>query len=190
MLKGDSQSRNTMPHRACFSRLLWGFALTILDFRVGSVDLLPDSLGYILIALGAGALNRFSSGFRVAWVLGWILVPLSLFGDVNPIAPLETTRTVLDTAMLWFLLGGIMTLAASQGRPDLAERAGTRRIACVLLTLIGLFLEATGGLFIPLALATLLLSLMLSAMVLHLLYLVRAELSGAAGIGFAPGLGR
>jgi hypothetical protein len=174
-----------MPHRTYFSCLLWGFALTILDFRVGSVDLLPDSLGYILIALGAGALNDLSGKFGVARSLGWILVPLSVVGDVYPISTLETIRTLLDSAMLWFLLGGIMTFAASQGRPDIAKRASNRRIACVLLTLIGLLIEATGELAVPLALSTVLLTLMLLAMILHLLYQVRAELS-VAGVELAP----
>lgn len=174
-----------MSHRTYFSRLLWGVTLTILDFRISSVDLLPDSLGYILIALGAGALAGLSGEFGVARGLGWILVPLSVVGDVYPIFILETIRALLDSAMLWFLLGGIMTFAASQGRPDIARRASNRRIACVLLTLIGLLIEATGELAVPLALATVLLTLILLATILYLLYQVRAELS-AAGVELAP----
>lgn len=174
-----------MSHRTCFSCLLWGFTLTIFDFRVGSADFLPDSPGYILIALGAGALNDLSGKFGVARGLGWLLVPLSIVGDVHPISVLETIRTLLDSAMLWYLLGGIMIFAASQGRPDIARRASNRRIACVLLTLIGLLIEVTGELAVPLALATVLPDLILLAMILHLLYQVRAELS-AAGTELAP----
>jgi hypothetical protein len=168
-----------MSHRTCFSCLLCGFALTILDLRAGSVDLLPDSLGYILIALGAGALKGFRGGFGVARGLAWILVPLSVVGDLDSDLILETLRTLLDTAMLWYLLGGIMAFAASQGRPDIASRARNRRVACVLLTLIGLLIEVTGGLGVPLGLATLFLDFILLALILHLLYKVRAELGTA-----------
>ncbi|HLA83802.1 MAG TPA: hypothetical protein VJL29_03330 [Thermoguttaceae bacterium] len=89
---------------------------------------------------------------------------------------------VIDCAMMWFLLGGVMELATTRNRPDLAQRASHRRIAYVAL--MGLVLvvsvmayNARGGAGI-LGVALVICMLVLLVLILHLIHRAKHELTG------------
>ena len=56
-----------------FAKLFWGLLLVILDFKINGFDLLPDGLGYLIVAAGCGGLGRLSSRFPSARFLCFLL---------------------------------------------------------------------------------------------------------------------
>src|SRR5215468_10329476 len=63
-----------------FGQIFWGLLLVILDFNIDHVDILPDFIGYILMAVGCGGLVTVSRRFARARVLCWILAVLAVIG--------------------------------------------------------------------------------------------------------------
>lgn len=62
-----------------FNRIFWGLLFVVLDIRISSVDLvLPDFVGYILIASGLSRLAPHHQWFRTARILAIVLVFVSL----------------------------------------------------------------------------------------------------------------
>ena len=164
----------------CLGQIFWGLLLVIIDININHFDLLPDFLGYLLVALGAGGLIGVSSQFRNARNLCWLLVPMSLLSHVvrDYLGLLfGLLHMVLNCGMMWFLLGGIMKVAASSNRPDLADKASTRRVVYVFLiclaTLLGFLGYANRDLAMLGAILVVIPMLILVIMVLHLIWQVR-----------------
>ena len=169
---------------ARLGQLFWGLLLVIFDFRLSDLDLLPDFLGYIIVAVGAAGLIEASARFRTARNLSWALAFLSVAGlffvrDVSVV--LGLINTALDCAMVWYLLGGVMDISTAKGRPDLAGQASNRRVAYLALTcvvtLVGLAAgggRVAGGLPVVLVAVTM---LVLVVMILRLIYRVRHEVA-------------
>jgi hypothetical protein len=62
-----------------FTRIFWGLLFVVLDIRISSVDLvLPDFVGYILIASGLTSLAPHHQWFRTARILAIVLIFVSL----------------------------------------------------------------------------------------------------------------
>lgn len=62
-----------------FNLIFWGLLFVVLDIRISSVDLvLPDFVGYILIASGLSRLASHHQWFRTARILAIVLVFVSL----------------------------------------------------------------------------------------------------------------
>ena len=62
-----------------FNLIFWGLLFVVLDIRISSVDLvLPDFVGYILIAIGLSRLAPHHQWFRTARILAIVLVFVSL----------------------------------------------------------------------------------------------------------------
>ncbi len=40
------------------SKIAWGFVFILFHFKINSIDLLPDFIGYILVAIGIGSLSE------------------------------------------------------------------------------------------------------------------------------------
>jgi len=101
-----------------FGQIFWGLLLVILDLSINHIDLLPDFVGYILVALGCSGLATESRHFGRAAALSWILVVFSLIGYAlrrDAAVALGCLDIVIDCAMMWFLLGGIVELATTPG---------------------------------------------------------------------------
>lgn len=144
-----------------------------------------------------------SRKFAGALGLSGVLVLLSLLEDVRPLAPamptlpnLETVRIIVDCAMVWLLLGGIIVLAVSYGRFDIAALARRRRAAYVGLLLglatlglamkgLGLPLEGADGIATFMFIIAGVAILVVLLMTLHLIDKVRTEL-GTANPELAP----
>jgi hypothetical protein len=121
-----------------FRRIFWGLLLVVIDFRLNGFDILPDFIGFALIAAGAGLLVPLNPRFQTAKIMALILIVLSLVSLVelgNDGGPgfnpgwffFGLIVTVLDVIMVWQLCGGIIDLARERGLDDLATRASTRR---------------------------------------------------------------
>lgn len=161
-----------------FGRIFWGLLFVILDISINQFDLLPDFIGYILVAVGARGLVATSSRFGTASTLSWILTLLSLMGfftsgDVATL--LGIVNLIVDCAMMWTLLGGVIEFTASNDRLDLAERASHRRIAYVVLLCTVTFIGFLGrGAPVVIMAVTL---VVLVIMILHLIHRVRYEVA-------------
>ena len=165
-------------------RVFWGFLFVILDVSFNHSDLLPDFIGYILVAVGLGGLRGLSARFATARTYAWVLASASLlallpWGDLGFVIGLISLG--LDCAMMWSLLGGIMDYSAARDRPDLTERASNRRVAYVSLMCVVTFLAFIArGIGAPaglLAAATVVCLVVLLVMILHLIHRVRVELA-------------
>jgi hypothetical protein len=170
-----------------FGQIFWGLLLVIVDFNIDHVDILPDFIGYILMAMGCGGLVTVSRRFTTARVLCWILAVLAVIGyapmgrDVT--TAFSLTHLAVDCTMMWFLLGGVMEFAAARHRLDLSARASSRRIAYIALTgpatLIALVAQDSHNASV-LAVMFVLCALVLVFLILRLIYQVRHELAAGA----------
>lgn len=167
-----------------FGKIFWGLLLVILDLSISQFDLLPDGIGFALVAVGAGALTDLSPHFRTASFLSWILVVLWLIGFAvhgDAALVLSVVDTAVDCAMMWTLLGGIIQYAHARGRSDLAKQASNRRLAYVILlggiTFLSIVARGSQDLAPPFAVITVVAMLILLVMILHLIHRVRHELA-------------
>ncbi|MGX4588118.1 hypothetical protein [Paenibacillus chitinolyticus] len=141
-----------------YFRISWGLTLVFLHFRIQSVDLLPDFIGFWMAASALGELGKQVQAFRVAHRFAIVLIFLSLPNEINLGGALVTNQ---EFSFLWFSLGlvnsalllafiyylctGIISVAARSSLPELAQSAHIRR---------SVFLAVTGATLIlsPLAL--------------------------------------
>jgi hypothetical protein len=167
-----------------FGQIFWGLLLVILDFHVNRFDILPDVLGYVLIAVGCRGLVFASGHFSTASVMSWVLLVLNVLELAfrgNAAHVFYWASFVFDCAMIWFLLGGVMELATARHRLELSESASKRRIAYVVarcvLVLTGLMAEGSRGAGTVIAVAGLVCILFLLFLILQLIHRAKDELS-------------
>ncbi|RKP53018.1 hypothetical protein D7Z26_14855 [Cohnella endophytica] len=124
--------------KKAYSIIAWGLALELLDFRINNFDLLPDVLGYLLVAIG---LSRLKEGRRYFGVARWAAVVLMFF-SVLPLIGMESTisltsgdkpgfqalaltsvTTAIDLLMLYGICRGIRSSAINRSKWELALSA-------------------------------------------------------------------
>jgi hypothetical protein len=165
-----------------FGYIFWGLLLVFLDFSINGFDLLPDVVGYALVGYGAGGLTNKFVTFRTATSLSWLLAVGSVMAffisDRSATQFFGWLMTGFQCALIWTLMGGVMAVATDRNRPDLAERAASRRVAYAVLTAAMIFLSFVpgGGLLAPLAIVLLIATFVVLVMILHLIHRVRYEL--------------
>jgi len=161
-----------------FSQIFWGLILVLLDLNISNFDVLPDVAGYILVAVGTGGLKAISLKFAIASTLSWILMFFSLLGFFVSEAH-TLALIVIDLVMIWNLLGGVIVFCEKHHRTDLAMRASNRRLAYVVMmvlgTIIGYAAADTGSATV--AVMLLLILLVVLIMIIHLLRRVRNEIA-------------
>jgi hypothetical protein len=157
--------------------LFWGLLLVLVDFEVNHFDLFPDFVGYLLVVVGCRGLVSASPQFGTAATFSGLLVGLSLLNLAirgTALTVLSLAGIALNCSMIWFLLGGIMSLADSYRRPDLAVLAENRRMAYVaLMGVVGLILllaQVSSALGFLLTVVTFVVMLVLVVLILHLIW--------------------
>jgi len=134
---------------AAFRYVFAGLLLVFLDFRIGGFDLLPDFVGWALVAYGALQLTSFGKGFFVA---GCLAAPLAVFDVIfllagNSIPLLGYFVAVVHCACIWTLLGGIADVAIVSQRHELALSATKLRVVYVAIisasVLLGSLFQST-----------------------------------------------
>jgi len=141
---------------SAFGRIFWAF-LFFLDFRVGfnnmHVDILPDFIGWIMIATALTAIIDLSprvAGIRTLanWLiflslfdLVQIRIPLSHSGTfttwITPTFPVGIIATILAIILIWNLCGLIIDMANVAADPTIGGRADFRRKLYVALLVLG-----------------------------------------------------
>ena len=168
-----------------FGLIFWGLLLVLLDFKINGFDILPDLIGYILVAIGCAGLSNVSRRFSTASALSWIMSAITLIAYAlkgGAATALGFLHLAVDGAMMWFLLGGVMELAASRQRMDLSERASNRRVAYVVLmslaSLAGFVVQGSSAVSAILSVGLMVCIFALLFLILHLIHRVKHELAG------------
>jgi hypothetical protein len=164
------------------AQIFWGLAIIAVDIRAGRFDVLPDFVGYILVALGAAGLVGWSAQFQTVRLLSWVLVgfPVALMIFSGSILKLIwLVNVVLDGALMWFLLGGIMAFSESRSRKEWISQASTYRWAYAGLLAVGVLTSfiaaALPGVAKLLGFVTFVATLIVVALILYLLHQVKGE---------------
>ncbi|MDQ8738830.1 hypothetical protein [Paenibacillus sp. LHD-38] len=127
--------------RSALRRLGWGLVFPLVDLHLGSFDVLPDIIGYIMILIALGQLGAGDGGFKQARWLAAVLIFLSLPQlmvktsiDINQLtaAPLGMHIYVQGTAILHALLAylifqGLYTVARPIAPPELLDAIVNRQ---------------------------------------------------------------
>ena len=100
------------------SQIAWGFVFILFHFRINSIDLLPDFVGYILAAIGIGSLAEALGHLK-------ILKPLSIIISIW-------------TASLWFTETLTLTSLPSVGYMStvMGYLSISMRVAILIFTII------------------------------------------------------
>ncbi len=135
--------------------IVWGIVLVVFDVRIETIDLIPDPLGWALIAWGATLLRSMhagDSGFTLAMVSAWVgaawSVPWMLIGP--PSFPLDIVESFLQTGVVWGLCVGLAAALRAR-RPDLLTSFVLIRwgdlVTTVILSVLSLAtVDRSGGL--------------------------------------------
>ncbi|WP_156889562.1 hypothetical protein [Paenibacillus harenae] len=127
--------------RSTLRRLGWGLVFPLVDLHLGSFDVLPDMIGYIMILMALGQLGAGDGGFKLASWLAAVLIFLSLPQlviktsiDIKQLtaAPLGMQAYVQGTAILHALLAYLIfrrlyTIARPIAPPEMLDDIVTRR---------------------------------------------------------------
>ncbi len=97
----------------------WGIVVVFVDFLVSGTDILPDFLGYVLLALG---LSKF--GFGMVSRGSWVLAGVSFLGYFLPFSgqhSLANSLHLADALLWWFAMKSMGAFCLAQGRSDIAS---------------------------------------------------------------------
>ena len=164
--------------------IFWGFLLVFLDFSLTfngvGFDLLPDSVGYLLVFLGAGRMREESGSFSRMRPISLVLAIVNFAAlIINPFGPIELTYSwpaalavtafsllmlFLYLYLLWLLVRGVQDMEQYYGCPF---NAHTMRKAFIVTLCISITAQILAWipyfvlLILPLGLAVLVTSIVL-----------------------------
>lgn len=163
MIEVNVEIIRTQRCAAAFQSMFWAFVF-FLDFRLGvnnvHVDVLPDLIGWFMIASALTSILDLSRVVPTLRTLSYWLLFLSLFdvieiripmtqsGNVttwiSPTFFLSTISTILDILLIWKLCGLIMAMAATVDGATIWRRADFRRklyVSCAVLLSIAVLIS-------------------------------------------------
>lgn len=123
---------------SAFRNFYWGFFLIMVDFRIGGLEILPDVIGYILLASGLSTLASQNEWFMRARGYVWPAMILSVFQLYERPAEssgvhiiwgsgmtliLGLAMAVLSLLAVYNLFMGIREMASRAGNPSIADEA-------------------------------------------------------------------
>ena len=143
------------------ARVVLGFLLVLLDFRIDGLDLLPDLVGWVVVLTGLAPLSSRHFGFVVAAVAAGAELVLSLFELTSPAGTVLSVLEVLATTTV--IVATCVAVAGVVAEPHTQERSqqvrtanlvmGLVALAFVLIGATGTEVDLPGGLILLLALA-------------------------------------
>lgn len=163
-----------------FSKFFWGFLFVMFDFRLQGFDILPDLVGYILFAVGFGALESYSEKFDKAKKFNIVMIILSILSVYEKPAQQDSGFTMSNQlgllgiilSIVGFVFGlivvynlflGTKEVAEAKSRDDLYEEADIRWKQFLWLQIGSLFIILF--LFIPIIALTYIILLMILSVV-------------------------
>lgn len=73
---------------------LTGLIFTAINIRIQGFDIFPDVIGYIMVIIGLGRIEKYSGCFSSAKIAAYLLTVLSLFNIYQ--APVQNTAAAAD----------------------------------------------------------------------------------------------
>lgn len=130
----------------------FGFLIVFVDIRLGGIDVIPDAIGWAIVAAGLLAVSAQHAAFRIALAAASLALVVGLVTEYV----LASTSTADGT--VWSVLDSVATtvfvFATCTGMRDLARAAGDDRTATqagivrwldVALTVVMLGVAAAAG---------------------------------------------
>ncbi len=117
------------------NKLFIGLLIVLLDLRVNELNLLPDSVGYLIVGIALGQLESFQksfgSGRKYAALLFLVALP-DVYSQGLNIFPAGTTQGINPLGPLWGGIGAALHLALAysifQGLLELAREKGLKEL--------------------------------------------------------------
>lgn len=155
-------------NRNAFKMISYGFLFILVNFRIKGLDILPDTIGYVLFAAGFRSLASQSEYYRKALYVNIPLLITSLvniyqfpastpvqaggvsfnFGALGVWAiPVCIANCVLSILVIYNMFQGIIEMALAKGLGDIADEAGRKWKEYLYLQIAVLFLFA--AVFLP-----------------------------------------
>ncbi|WDL95809.1 hypothetical protein [Alicyclobacillus sp. ALC3] len=138
-----------MSNRSAFTWMFWAFIFLLVNFYLQGINLLPDVVGYILLAVGANQLRQSHPRFQTVYVLCFPMMVLSipnLHKAVQPSgvhftfaagSPLLWAAGTISWIVMFFVVynicRGIADIALASLHDVLAEQAMVRWKLYVIL---------------------------------------------------------
>lgn len=169
--------------------LMAGLILAFIDVNLFRFDILPDFIGYSLIAVATHTLAQYTATFQRARN---VALPLSVLSLLTYLVSLGVAQllllaeAILTILLVWFLLGALMQFADDRGRPDLAGHALNYRRIYVGIAGFAFLIQlaayaqpdAAEGFVALMGVAI----LVILVLILRLIYVVRQDLAINPGI--------
>lgn len=135
-----------------YNQLFWGLIFIIFNFNLGPINVLPNFIGYFLIAAGLGTLKKqhaiFQKGIAPAFVLGLINMSSSMYigtGAVQnsqfmvsnlPALILGSIQMLGDIYIMYISCRGVYLVALDRGLDDFADTAKSNFYAYLIFASI------------------------------------------------------
>ncbi|MFK4998462.1 hypothetical protein ACI2OX_17435 [Bacillus sp. N9] len=101
------------------NRIFWGLMLVLLDIHIVFIDLLPDFIGYLLIASALGTLQPFSTKFSkakgIAYALAFLSLPYLLVPQMNILKELQPSFGTMLANTLYHLMHTVFVFIYCMG---------------------------------------------------------------------------
>ncbi|WP_010194160.1 hypothetical protein [Bacillus sp. m3-13] len=135
------------------TKILWGFLFVLIDINIEYVDIIPDFVGYSMIAYG---LMQLDFEKERSWAVGIAIIsfptffipkanaadPMSYNGDYFFNALYYTGLGVLHLILMYLIISRLIKVAESKGQFEVAQQARTR-----LTMYVGVSYFCFGGLY-------------------------------------------
>ena len=137
----------TQQETLCWAvkKIAWGYLLLHLNFTLGTLNVLPDWLGYIFMIQALSSLSQEEPSATLLQPLGVLLAVWSgllwlaaLFGQTLHLYILEVLAAVLSLYFHFQLLTNLAHLAARYGCPEGQRLLTLRTVRTLLITLLAL----------------------------------------------------
>lgn len=136
------------------NKIFWGLIFVLVDFNIVFFDLLPDTIGYLIVVSGLSQLQPHSSYFSKAKVFGILLALSSLvIVFINPPIPLgeftisnitiysllaQSTFSILHLFLVIYVIQGLIEMAEKEEFFLLQESAKKGLLIYIIGTLAAL----------------------------------------------------
>lgn len=172
---------------------MWGYIFVLIDIRINGFDIVPDWIGFLLIAFGCAkaaetsGISIFRKGQLMAFVL--ILFNIVVFAVSTSSEPIINTNSkpeyslpylltalgmLLHILLVYCLCNGIYRYAEEHQLPELRDSARSRWKAYLILNTIILitvaFLPNLDNSFEAIIIAAAIIGFILELTIIHLLY--------------------
>ena len=124
-----------------FNKFYWGFFFILISFRIQGFDIIPDIVGFVLLADGLGRLVSESEFFKTAQGYTLPMILLSIFsiyeapaqgsginfGFLGPIGILISIASLVVTLLLVYnIFMGIKDMAEQRNKSEIAAESEQR----------------------------------------------------------------